>query len=77
MLENDTHNTFTSDVESKTAIPIVMDSMKNEMVDVYAAWPERVFLLKGSVIVNIFQPEQHFLHLAAEEFLSIYYSIDI
>ncbi len=47
LLDINPKKTFTPDLEDKSAIPLVVDSMENEMTSLYACWPERAFLIKG------------------------------
>ena len=55
-MEKDGGKTFSSDVTTTSHIPLLVDPMSNDVNDVYAMWPERVYIIQGDRILFIWRP---------------------
>ena len=68
-MADDSHNTFSTDPKDPHHIPLLVDTMENQLNQHYAMWPERAYILKGSQIKFISQPDSPFLHEVVEQVL--------
>ena len=66
-MEKDKWSTFSTEVTTTSQIPLLVDPISNPLNDVYAMWPERLYLVQGENIVYISQPHDDLLHETARQ----------
>ncbi|XP_064606199.1 type I iodothyronine deiodinase-like [Liolophura sinensis] len=69
LLSEDKHGTFSEDLNCESGIPVVVDTMENKFNELFAAWPERAYVIKNGKLDLITYPEDGYLHECARKYL--------
>jgi len=69
LLGENSNATFTSDMTDDARIPLVVDPIGNPFNNIYAAWPESMYIMEGDRMAYMHCPIDPLLHDVARQYL--------